>query len=110
QNNVDLFFDQAVLKRGLSLVDLAQIIATRPCQRFGIKEKGSITIGKDADLVLFDPESTYVLKAEDLEYRHQISPYIGSQINCQIAATFVRGHEIYTRQEGVLAVFKGEFK
>ena len=110
QNNVDLFFDQAVLKRDMSLVDFAQIIATKPCQRFGIEEKGSLAIGKDADLVLIDPNSSYVLQAQELEYRHSISPYIGSKINCQIAATFVRGHEVYNRQEGVLPDFIGQFK
>lgn len=110
QNDVDVFFDEAVQKRGMSLEQFADVIATAPCKRFGIEDKGSIALGKDADIVLIRPNAAYTLKADDLEYRNKISPYIGREIGCQIAATFVRGHEVYSQENGVSEEFVGEFK
>lgn len=110
QNDVDIFFDEAVNKRGMSLEQFAEIIATLPCERFGIEDKGSIALGKDADIVLIDPKSSYTLKAEDLEYRNKISPYIGKEIGAKIMATYVRGNEVYSLENGVTEEFIGEFK
>lgn len=111
QNGVDIFFDEAVNKRGMSLEQFANIIATEPCRRFGIDgEKGSLSIGKDADIVLIDPKAAYTLEAEDLEYRNKISPYIGREIGASIVSTYVRGHQVYSKDEGVTPDFVGEFK
>lgn len=110
QNDVDVFFDEAVNKRGMSLEQFADVIATNPCERFGITEKGSISVGKDADIVIIDPNASYTLEAEDLEYRNKISPYIGSDIGAQIVSTYVRGQEVYSLDKGVTEEFVGEFK
>ncbi|MGF3113541.1 allantoinase AllB [Facklamia sp. P12945] len=111
QNDVDVFFDEAVNKRGMSLEQFAQVIATQPARRFGIDDtKGSLSVGKDADIVLIDPNKSYVLTAEDLEYRNKISPYIGSEIGATVMATYVRGHEVYSIDKGVTEEFVGEFK
>lgn len=110
QNDVDVFFDEAVQKRGMSLEQFADIIATAPARRFGIEDKGAISIGLDADVVLIKPDSPYTLKPEDLEYRNKISPYLGREIGAQVAATYVRGHEVYSQENGVAEEFVGEFK
>lgn len=110
QNDVDVFFDEAVNKRGMSLEQFADIIATAPTKRFGIENKGSLEVGKDADIVIIDPKASYTLEAEDLEYRNKISPYIGREIGASIEATYVRGQEVYSKEAGVTEEFVGEFK
>lgn len=109
QNNVDVLFDEGVQKRGLSLTKFAELIATNPADRFGLDSKGSISIGKDADFVLIKPNAPYVLQAEDLEYRNKISPYIGREIGAQVVQTILRGHSIYSQEEGVTTDFPGVF-
>lgn len=109
QNNVDILFDEAVLKRQMDLVDFAKIIATNPANRFGLTQKGKIAIGMDADLVLIDPNNPYTLKSDDLEYRHKISPYINRKINAQVEMTFLRGHCIYSKQQGLSETRFGQF-
>ncbi len=109
QNNVDLFFDEAVQKRGMTLKKFADVIAKNPCDRFGLPSKGAISIGKDADFVFIKPNSPYVLKAEDLEYRNKFSPYVGRTIGAQIARTIVRGNTVYTLENGVVEGAKGQF-
>ncbi|MDY5059575.1 allantoinase AllB [Staphylococcus simulans] len=109
QNNVDILFDEGVQKRDLSLKRFAEIIATEPAKRFGLDNKGSIAVGKDADFVFIKPESSYTLQAEDLEYRNKLSPYVGRTINAQVAKTILRGEETYSLEDGVSNDFRGEF-
>lgn len=109
QNNVDILFDESVQKRDLSLKRFAEIIATEPAKRFGLDNKGSIAVGKDADFVFIKPESSYTLQAEDLEYRNKLSPYVGRTINAQVAKTILRGEETYSLEDGVSNDFRGEF-
>lgn len=110
QSNVDVFFDEAVNKRGMSLEQFADIIAGMATERFGIEEKGSISVGKDADIILIDPNATHTLEIEDLEYRNKITPYLNREVGAQIAATYVRGHEVYSLENGVTEEFVGEYK
>lgn len=109
QNNVDILFDEGVQKRDLSLKRFAEIIATEPAKRFGLENKGSIAVGKDADFVFIKPESSYTLQAEDLEYRNKLRPYVGRTINAQVAKTILRGEETYSLEDGVSNDFRGEF-
>lgn len=109
QNNVDILFDEGVQKRGMSLTQFAQLIAGNPADLYDLDTKGHIQIGKDADFVLIKPNSSYTLKAEDLEYRNKISPYIGRTINAQVARTILRGETIYSLEDGVSEEFNGEF-
>lgn len=109
QNNVDILFDEGVQKRDLSLKRFAEIIATEPAKRFGLDNKGSIAVGKDADFVFIKPESSYTLQAEDLEYRNKLSPYVGRTINAQVAKTILRVEETYSLEDGVSNDFRGEF-
>jgi allantoinase len=109
QNNVDILFDEGVQKRGMSLKQFADIIATNPADRFNLDTKGRIAIGKDADFVLISPKSAYTLKAEDLEYRNKISPYIGKKIGAQVVHTILRGNTIYSKETGVSDSLNGVF-
>lgn len=109
QNNVDVLFDEAVQKRGMSLTQFADIIATNVADLFDITTKGRISVGKDADFVLIKPDSAYTLQTEDLEYRNKISPYVGREIGAQVATTILRGEVIYSQEEGVTEAFPGEF-
>ena len=109
QNNVDILFDEAVQKRGMSLTRFAEIIAGNPADLFELEGKGHIRVGYDADFVLIKPNESYTLKAEDLEYRNKISPYIGKEIGAQVAKTILRGHVVYSQQDGVAENYVGKF-
>lgn len=109
QNNVDLLFDEGVQKRGLSLRRFAEIISTNPAKRFGLVNKGSIDLGKDADFVLIKPSAPYTLEADLLEYKNKISPYIGKTIGAQVVQTILRGKTIYSQLDDVTVEFPGEF-
>lgn len=102
QNNVDLMFDEAVLKRNVPVTDFVRMIAYNPAQRFHLPTKGEIAVSKDADIILIDPNQSYIVQKEDLYYRHQHSPYIGRKINCRVTKTFVRGNLVFDINEGIV--------
>lgn len=108
QNSVDLMFDLAVKERGLSVNRFVELIATIPAKRFNIQNKGEIALGKDADLILLDPNASYRVTREGLYYKNKFSAYEGRQINCRITKTFVRGNEVYDADRGIIGEPIGE--
>jgi allantoinase len=75
-------------------------MSAQPAKLAGLTEhKGAIAAGCDADLVVFDPDAVFRLSAEDLQYRHLVSPYLGEELRGKVQSTFVRGVAVYN--EGV---------
>lgn len=109
QNSYDILFDEAVLKRGMSLKQFVDITATNVADRFNLDNKGRISVGKDADFAFIKANAPYVLKAEDLEYKNKISAYVGREIGAQITKTIVRGNIVYDIDKGVANEFPGQF-
>jgi allantoinase len=68
-------------------------------QRFRLAGKGRVEVGADADVVLVDVNAEHTLRAEDLHYRHQVSPYIGMTLRGQVVRTYVGGRMIYREGE-----------
>jgi allantoinase len=108
QNNVDLMFDEAVLKRQIPITEFVKMIAWNPAERFHFPDKGEIAVSKDADIILVDPNRSYVVQMEDLYYRHKHSPYIGRKINCRVTKTMVRGNLVFDIEEGTVGDPVGE--
>lgn len=83
--------------RTLSLTTIADVAAAFPARRFGLDGKGAIHPGSDADLVVVDLAWNGKLRADDLQYRHPHSPYIGMQLRGKVLQTFVRGTPVWDR-------------
>ncbi len=109
QNNVDLLFDIAVTTKRLTIFQFIQLIAAGPAELFGLNSKGSITIGKDADIIFLDPTKAYTLKKSDLYYKNKISAYEGFQIHNRITRTILRGKTIFTLADKFIAEPDGKF-
>jgi allantoinase len=85
-------------ERNLPLERLASWMSAQPAKLAGLDDrKGAIAAGYDADLVVFDPDAKFTLQAEDLQYRHLVSPYLGETLRGKVQATFIRGASVYDR-------------
>jgi allantoinase len=85
-------------KREIPIGYVAQWMAAAPARLAGLgARKGQITSGFDADLVVFDPEASFVLTADHLHYRHPVSPYLGERVSGVVRNTFVRGYEVFSQ-------------
>lgn len=109
QNNVDLFYDIAVREHRLSLRQFVQLIAAGPATLFGLTQKGSLTVGKDADLIFLDPQQSYTLKKSDLYYKNKLSAYEGWQIHDRVTRTLLRGQTIFDLENGFQKAPTGQF-
>ncbi len=78
-------------ERGLSLVQLAQLLAERPAVLAGLTDRGSIQVGSLADLILFDPETVWVASVENWNHAHALSPYFGETLTGKIQGVIQKG-------------------
>ncbi|HET7044464.1 MAG TPA: allantoinase AllB [Gaiellaceae bacterium] len=77
--------------RGLELPEIARLTAEAPAARLRLPGKGRLEPGCDADLAFVDLEAEHRLRAEDLRYRHPLSPYVGRTFRGSVVRTLVRG-------------------
>lgn len=96
QTLLPIFYDEAVNKRGMNRSQFVRQIATNPAQIFGLyPRKGTIRIGGDADLVIFDPEAEWTVRDEDMLHRQRWTPFDGRRVTGRVLATLRRGELIY---------------
>lgn len=95
-------------KRGLSYNRVAELTSSNPARRFGLLQKGDIAPGLDADLVLFDPSRSFVVRASESESGQGYTPFEGLELSGKVMATYLRGDCIY--QDGkVLGAPRGRY-
>jgi allantoinase len=87
-------------KRGFSLSDIANWMSEAPATLAGChSEKGRLAAGHQADFVVFDPESEFLVSEDRLHYRHPISPYLGEKLRGVVKATYLRGKKVFSDGE-----------
>ncbi|MBE7009859.1 MAG: dihydroorotase [Ruminococcaceae bacterium] len=82
----------------ISLMKLIELMSKNPSDILGIG-KGSIAKGQAADLVVFDMETPYTVKAEDFASKSKNSPYIGHTLYGKVAYTVVNGKPVVVNGE-----------
>ncbi len=82
-------------KRGMSYNHMAELLCWNPAQRFGLRSKGNIALGFDADLVLVDPDQSFTVRAEDSESGQGYTPFEGQELTGKVKHTFLRGQLVY---------------
>jgi dihydropyrimidinase len=89
-----LVYSEGVAAGRITLERMVDLLATTPARRFGLARKGAIEVGRDADLVVFDPGATRVLRAEDLHHTSDYTPYEGMAVRGAVRDVLVRGADV----------------
>ena len=81
--------------RGFALEDVARWMSEGPAAIAGLEHKGAIAEGRDADLVVFEPDEASEVHPAELQHRNPVTPYAGLRLDGRVWATYVRGVEVY---------------
>jgi allantoinase len=85
-------------RRNFSLPHLAKWLCEAPAKLAGLAhQKGSIAPGRDADLVVWNPDAGFKADPAQLHHRHKLTPYAGRDLLGIVEATFLRGVKIFER-------------
>ena len=95
-------------KRGLSYNRMAELLSWNPAQRFGLLRKGDIAPGYDADIVIIDPDASFVVHAADSPSHQGYTPFEGIELKGKVKSTFLRGGLIYDGAN-VIGPARGEY-
>ncbi len=84
----------AARERGFSLVDVARWMALNPARTAGLRSKGRIEVGADADLAVVATDEQMVVDATALCHRNPVTPYAGRTLDGVVRSTWLAGRRI----------------
>jgi dihydropyrimidinase len=88
---------------------LVEVCCGNPARIFGLKEKGRLTPGADADVVIYDPRVAGTLRAEKLHNLAGYTPYEGRRVQGAVRDVFSRGRQLVRDGEFIPAPGWGRF-
>jgi len=86
-------FGKDTLEEGL--MRIAQVTSSNLARIFGFGQKGSLAVGKDADIAVVDLNNTWKVRKEELFTKNQWSAFEGMELAGRPIATFLRGKLVY---------------
>jgi dihydropyrimidinase len=89
-----LLHSEGVVKGRISLEKMVDILSTGTARMFGLKDKGAIVPGKDADIVVFDPNVKFTITQNKLHMNVDYTPYEGMQILGMPSLVYSRGLKV----------------
>jgi len=76
ETRLSLLYHEGVNQGRISLNKFVELVATNPAKLFGLyPQKGTVAVGSDADLVVWDPNKEMALTVENLHMNVDYSPY-----------------------------------
>lgn len=93
----------------LSFERVVELCSTNPAKIFGCKEKGSLAIGKDADIVIYDKEKDFTVHVENMHSDYDHTIWEGKELHGYPVQTYVRGNLVYDHGDFVGTPGLGRF-
>jgi dihydropyrimidinase len=97
-----MLFSEGVGKNRISLHRFVEVTSTNAARLFGLfPRKGTIAVGSDADLTIWDPNETRPVDSRRMQTNADFSPYEGWTITGWPSMTISRGEVVFTDGEVV---------
>ena len=88
-----------VNEKKLSISDFVRLTSTNPAKLFGVKNKGFIKIGFDADLTIVDLKKKHMVENKDIVSKSSWSPYDGKIFQGWPVMTVIHGNIVMRENE-----------
>lgn len=84
-----------------TLLDIARWCCVNTALQVGLQnKKGTLRVGMDGDVCVFDDEGTFEVQANSMLFRNKCSPYEGKTLQGFAKETWVRGKKVHAREGG----------
>lgn len=83
------------MKDVLSIEEFIPLVTSKPAQLIKANKKGTIKVGYDADIVIWNHTQQHLVTEDPVLFKHKISPYIGEILTGVVIETIVNGQIVY---------------
>ncbi len=106
EERLRMIYTFGVLENRITLNRLVELLATNPAKLFGLyPRKGTLAVGSDADIVVFDPEKRETLSASTQHSRSDYNLYEGTEVAGGVETVLLRGNVLI--EDGELVASPG---
>jgi dihydropyrimidinase len=110
ENRLQMIHEFGVRGGRISLNRMVELLATNPAKLFGLyPRKGTIAVGSDADVVVFDPEKQVTISAKTHHSKADYNLYEGTTVTGSPDVVLLRGHVLVENDELVASPGIGQF-
>ena len=105
-----ILFSEGVSKNRISLERFVELTSTNPAKMYGLyPQKGSIKVGSDADITIWDPNKRNKIQQINLSHGSDYTPYEGLNITGWPIQTWLRGNKIYDKNKFIVNKNLGKY-
>jgi len=91
---VMLLHSEGVVKGRISLERMVDVLSTGTARMFGLASKGAVAVGKDADVVVFDPKRKFTITQDKLHQNVDYTPWEGLEVTGTPDIVYSRGKRV----------------
>jgi dihydropyrimidinase len=102
-----LLHSEGVVKGRISLERMVDVLSSGTARMFGLKDKGEVAIGRDADIIVFDPNQKFTITQSKLHMNVDYTPFEGVEVTGMPSAVYSRGLKV-SQWNGDQMEFVGE--
>jgi len=110
ETRLPLLFSEGVLAGRISLQQFVALTATNAARLYGLyPRKGTIAVGSDADLVIWNTGTPHTIRNETLHHAADYTPYEGMELQAWPAMTLLRGETVWDGEHFLGRAGAGQF-
>ena len=94
ETELGLFLTELVHKKVISLSRMIEMFTVNPAKLLNL-DRGTLSVGKPADITIFDPDKEWIVDKEDSESLSRNTPFHGWKLKGKAVATIVSGKKVW---------------